>query len=662
MLSVLASLALILSACNNIGNAARSLAAVGATSNDSFSSTSAGDFVLQELVPDATSPGTIIDLIGTNSQFDTYCTLGTCMCEFTYTATNGGTITSSVANTYEESNMLRCPNIIPSGVVNFSVRITVISTGTNTTGVATPTPIPGDTAGEYVSNSVTGTFSSGALAGTSEFMDLSNAASYVPVQRFQCRKREFIPNPMNPGMIDPFQSQNPAVIYPFNYYTTNLGSSLLNQQQATDTTWECTITGTQDHSVQWWANPNVFSSATCTTSFCSGDGDLIYPQTTLTSGKIPVTDPTQTGKRRSSFSLASQSYGVFGVAVQAAIAPVSYVAASYATIGYGAAPIPSANGTSTCPNITLPPNSTWVKLWNFRATDIASAQKVTGSQSIASTAIACDSEHPGDGKTSGSELFPSCEMENDTSSGGAPFGISLQSLGTANTTGIASRVAMFTGASSTSTSSTTTSSASASACYNFSPANAVAQIPWHNSNPGSPSTYAGADVWIPSAYAFDTTITTPGSVAIAGYPWNEYLNTSGATATSAPYKLDTVASGATPYNVWLKYNGSFAIPAATPMDFSNQLTTVALSTDNYTDQIFVVTDPSVSDSDMLNNASSIQQYVPRTFRAASDCPGPAACDPVTTGKTPITWGLNTEAVGVESGTAVYPLCVLQFYD
>jgi hypothetical protein len=140
------------------------------------------------------------------------------------------------------------------------------------------------------------------------------------------------------------------------------------------------------------------------------------------------------------------------------------------------------------------------------------------------------------------------------------------------------------------------------------------------------------------------------------------LNTSGATATSAPYSLDTISSGATPYNVWLKYNNTFAIPAATPMDYSNQLTTVALSSDNYTDQIFVVTDPSVSDSDMLNNASSIQQYVPRTFRAASDCPGPAACDPITTGKTPITWGLNTEAVGVESGTAVYPLCVLQFYD
>jgi hypothetical protein len=45
------------------------------------------------------------------------------------------------------------------------------------------------------------------------------------------------------------------------------------------------------------------------------------------------------------------------------------------------------------------------------------------------------------------------------------------------------------------------------------------------------------------------------------------------------------------------------------------------------------------------------------------CPGPAPCNPTTLGITPITWGLQVQAVGAATGTTdVYPLCVLQFYD
>jgi hypothetical protein len=652
----------ILSACNNISSNLRAPSSLVALSDPSNGSGS-GNFTIQTLAADAVSPATVIDLIGvgSGSQFDQYCALGTCLCEYSYSQNGVGSQTASTPVTYQESNMLRCANIVPSGITQFQVRIIVVPSGG--AGSGTPAAINPDGI-LYTSNTLDGNFTSGALAGSTSYLDLTNAATYVPVQRFQCRKRDFIENPMNAGMIDTFQSQNPAIIYPFNYYTTNVAQSLLTQQQSTDASWECSLNATSDHSLQWWANPNVFSLSTCTSSFCSGDGALMYPQNALTSGKVPVANPAANGKRRSSFYLASSAYSVFSIPVKAAISPVNYVASNYAVIGYAAKPIANTSGTSSCPNIALPPKSTWVKLWNFRATDITASKKVTGSQSITNTAIVCDSTHPsGAGNDYTKMIFPSCEMPDPNNK---IFGTPLDAVDVASGVALASRVAALTSSG---------GAANPSACYNFGQGNHVygtegnqtGFIPWASNYTGAPAPnlFAGLDLWLPSPYKLDDTITLD---MLTGYAWNVYANAS-TNVTNGTWKLqtrpDVISGPATVQDQFLTTDATFAqfvLPAATPTDYSSQLTTVALSTDNYTDQIFVVTEPTVSDTDMRNNASSIQQYVPRTFRSQADCPGPAACDPNATGKTPITWGINTLEIGASSGSDMYPLCVLQFYD
>jgi hypothetical protein len=540
------------SACTNINNSGvPSGAIVAASSTGGIATASASpSFVLSQLAPDPDSPGAVLDFIGQNSQFDTYCGVGgsggygTCYCQYTFT--NSGSTTAQTVDTpitYEESNLVKCANSVPSGTTSFTAQIIVLpGTGISTTASPTATPTGSPVAGIlYASNTLTGTFTNGALSGTS-YIDLTNASTYVQVQRFQCRKREYIDNPLNIGMVDPFQTQNPAVIYPFNFYTTNVASSLLNQQHSSDQSWECSLNGNQNNSLPWWANANVFSASACTDSFCVGDGSMIYPQNALTSGPIPVTVTTVNGKRRSSFALASSAYGVFSVAVQAAIAPSTYTAGTYATIGYAAAPIAGSNGTSSCPNITLPAHASWVKLWNFQATNITSAVKVTASTSASSSVISCDSTHTGDTANYANEIFPSCEIA-DTNSGatnGEVFGIPLSNASVTPAitspptapTKLASRVI-------SSTSSTSTSATSA--CMNFEATgsghgysqNDLSAIPWTNS-----STYNGNEVWIPGPYKFDYTIDLP---TLSGFPWNSYVNDASFTA---------VPSG-TPANQWL---------------------------------------------------------------------------------------------------------------
>ena len=562
--------------------------------------------------------------------------------------------------------MIRCPNNVPSGITTFQARITVPA------ATATPTTSTTSTSAStvtYASNYISGTFASGVLSGTSSYLDLTNSASYVPVQRFQCRRREYIDNPLNGGMIDPFQTQNPAVVYPFNYYTTNAASSILNLQKSSDQSWECSLNATQDHTVQWWANPTVYSSSACNNSFCLGDGSIIYPQTTLSGGKVPVTNLAATGKTRSSFYLASSSYSVFGVAVIAAVAPSpssgtvitsasatpppgTYTSATYATIGYGAKPIANSSGGSSCPSITLPAKSRWVKIWNFRATDITPAKKVIASTSASNSAIACDTFHPDTTHTAlANEIFPSCEFKDPN---GNVFGVPLNDptvTPVANTTpspGATPTPAPTKMASRVIASTVSGTSSATSACYNFSGSggnyNNFTDIPWDTT-----TTYTGADVWIPSSYKFDTTISVSNMESFA---WNMYAN-------AGNYTIHSDAS--TPANQWFSPT-TYAVPSATPMDYSNQLTTVALSADNYTDQLFVVTDPAVSDDDMRNGASSIQIYVPRTFRSAADCTATSPSDSSCVGKTQITWGIQTQAIGTTTGSDVYPLCVLQFYD
>lgn len=593
-----AIIALITASCNNLVSIANRKPSSELTYADPNSG-SGGSFTLSGVYASQQSPGTMFDMVGTDSQFDVYCsgTTGPCVCEYTYVSPGVGTVSDQGTVSYQESNLVRCANPVPSGISSFDVR--VLATGS----------------GDYTNTITTNLASSGFI--NTNYIDLSKESAYTMVKRFQCRKREFIQNPLSVGMVDPIQAQDPKVIYPFNFYTTNVAASLWEMQQLSSQEWDCTLTPTHDRTLHWWANPSVFSASACTDAFCAGDSELMYPQNDLVSGKIPVTNLSANGKRRGSFHLARQVYGVFQVAMKAAVGPNDYVSSKYGIIGYAARPIPNTSGSSSCPSITLPTNAEWVKVWNFRATDITPPKYVIGSNSMYASGIACNTA-PG--------LFPSCD--NPGSSGMSTANptwraVSLATVGptpTPSISAMASRVGLLT-------------SGNANACYNVT------------------SMATGQEFWEPSPFAF----TGMGLGAIQGLPWNiyaapnaSYMNTCG---TAANWVDDNVALGNAACAGW-------ALPSKEPSD--NVLTTATLNAGNYTDQIFVVTDPNVDDTMMRNQALAVSHYKPVTYRTSTDCSG-ASRSTCPVGKE-IHWDINIKDVGAPTGPDQYPLCVLQFTD
>ena len=609
------ALSLFLSSCNNIGSLSNRIPSSTLSLSDPSAGTTGGSFHLTGVYASQQSPGTMYDLVGVNSEFDTYCvgtTNGPCACEFTYLSPGIGTITSEGAVQYQESNLLRCLNVVPTGVASFDVKILAKGSG-------------------YYSNSITANLSSGAFINTN-YTDLSKEEAYQQVKRFQCRKREFIVNPMSQNMIDPIQSEDPKIIYPFNFYSTNVASSLWQMQQSNSQDWDCTLTPTNDRSIHWWANPNVYSASPCTDAFCAGDSELMYPQNDLVSGKIPVTNPFANGKRRGSFHLAKQSYGVFQVAVKAAVGPNTYVSSTVDTIGYAARPIPNANGSSSCPSITIPSNAQWVKLWNFRATDITSPKKVMSSPSMNPqySQIVCN-PHSG--------FFPSCDNDSTTATASSTTNKNFTSktlsavTSTPAADSLASRVVALISGSGGGT--------QPDACYN---------IKTMGSDMGGG--VDGTETWAPSAFAFAPAITWQNMFDL---PWGIYQQVDSATKITA-----AVCGDGFNYvnNAAMACGTQAVLTPFAPSD--SKLTTLPLSTSNYSDQMFVVTSASVDDTMMRNQASSVSYYKPVTYRTSGDCnlPSRATC-PI--GKE-IHWDINIKDVGAPTGSDQYPLCVLQFTD
>lgn len=584
--------------CTNLGRLASSRSSRSTASSDS--TTNSGSFRLIQVLGSQQGAGSQFDFIGDGNEFDAVCgaSLSACRCVYTYVQSSV-TQTVEATPTYQESNLIRCANLVPSGINSFDTKIRSEDNVSFT-------------------NTIRVQLTNGSFSGSSIFLDLSQESSFLQVKRFQCRKHEFIPNPLDPSMIDPFQSEDPRVIYPFNFYTTNVGESLLKYQRSGNQQWECTLLETQDRTLHTWANPRVFSTSPCFEAFCSADSEEMAPTSSLVSNKIPVSNLAANGKKRSSFWLAKQPYGVFQTPVQAAIAPSGYEGSTYGQIGYAAKPIPNSTGSSDCPSITLPSNAYWVKLWNFRATDITPPKYVTASTAANISTIAC---YPTE-----TDAFQSC-AENNTN-GGSPFG----TLMSATTDAIlASRVAAL-----------TNGAGNANACYNVNKASWI----------------GGAETWTPSAIGFGDPANGGLSASqINSLPWSIYQNAG----------VDAVCNNL-PDSVWRLHDGIAACGTATnanivslpgtPQD--SQVQTASFTTSNYTDQIFVVTDPSVSDTQMRNQSSSVSHYRPVTYRTQSDCSlaSRATC-PVSK---EIHWDVSVKEVGSNSGADVYPVCVLQFYD
>ncbi len=613
---------------------------------------SGGAFVLSEVHASADGSGSSFDLIGMNGEFDNFCTgSATCQCKFTYTQTNVGTVEQSTTIDYQESDLIRCSNPIPAGISPFTVQVVNSNT--------------------LASNELSISMNNNTFGGSSMYLDLTKPDSYLMAQRFQCRSRQSIMNIMSGNIIDPFQSEDPDVMYPFNFYTTNISETILKMQKGTPPQWQCSLTPTYDYTLPEWANPYVFSAESCVgNSFCNGDAELIYPTNDLTSEKIPVTNVALTGKSRSSFFLAKQNFGVFDAPVRAMNVPVgahgplqdastNELNAYGAIIGYGARPIPNSNQTSSCPNIQLPPNSRWVKLWQFRATNLEQPQIVVGSQAVQQTGgIAC---FAGD-----TDIFPGCKaFDCDDTSNGMGWGPATCLLGSNNSSALwVEPTATNTLDAMTASNSFTCSGASCpglvdritvlssafggggptpNACYQV-----VDDITSSNDGFGEWRT-SGEEQWIRGNFLFNFESVpdlTPMTMAdaVTDSEWG-MLN-------SLPWGISldktTFWNGAPP-----EY--TYDIPKDTNLDIEPLLGNS--DPGNFTDYLFVLTPASVNDSSMINN--NLPQYRPVTYRKKADCASNSAALCGDSNK--VEWGILTTGFGNGAANS-FPLCVLQFYE
>jgi hypothetical protein len=602
----------VLVSCTNITNRVRAPSSILQTGGSG--GTSSGAFQLVGIVTEPGN-GALYNLIGQNAEFDVFCggSYGTCMCEYTYTQSGLGVQTQETPVTYQESNLVRCLSGVPVGISSFTVKITV--SGTN---------------GSYESNALTASFGpGGTFLNIPTFIDVTDPMSYQAVQRYQCRKLEFIASPFDGTFLDPIQSQDPRVIYPFNFYTTNVGESLLALQinPTGSQGWDCTLTPTPDYSLHWWANPMVFSETPCTGPFCAGDGELMYPTSELSGDKIPVsTGSAATGKRRSTFSLLKKPYGVFQVPVIAATAPNTYVNSFFsgqsinagltlAPLGYAAAAVTGPGGTSSCPSIDIPLTARWVKLWSYRATNLNPPRRVVGTDASVFAPLACWPDHNAIG------LFDSCSYNPDTNvSTATTASRSIAQLSSSQI--FATRVALENGGGG--------GSANPSACYNILSAN--------------------SNIFEPSTFGFT------GGVMLTSKYWGRY-----ASATTSSWNAMSIFGG----TGGIKFahqlpirdpnlNGQLEDPV-TPA----QVNSVSGRSDPYSDYLFVVTDPAVSDSSM-GSPLSVSHYRPVTYRTKGACSGTSRASCSDTDK--IEWLINTKNVNDPNGAEVYPLCVLQFMD
>ncbi len=601
-----------------------------------------GDFSLIQMSPDPISPGSVYALIGQNQEFEQYCNSGTstCECEFSYQQPGIGAQILNVTPTYVEADMIRCPNQVPSGIESFDVRIRAL---------------PAQAGGTiYHSNRLTYSLGNGNNTNLNSaiYLDLSDENSYVPVQRYQCRKREFIANPLDKKIADPFQTVDPRVLYPFNYYTTNVSESLLRMQRGVagangastgDQSWECSLNATPDSNLHWWANPAVYSRTPCTNDFCSADGELMYPTASLSSGPVPALNFTSsnTAKRRSSFSLAKRAYGVFQTPLIAAIAPRDYLTSVYSTstspLGWAAKPVPAVNGSSSCPAIALPEGARWVKLWNFRATSIPPSPVVADSISSSASTIGC---RP-------AKSFASCQRalestvdpysRNFTRESGAGW-TPLDSTLPAGT--LSSRVVM-----------PTTGSTEASACF---------------VHPNSAAFWSGSsDTWVMSRHKFNSSMTTD---MMKAYPWGIYSVNTTLNACNQGDPTNEEWMNNTPCVNPMPPGSTGNLNNPTPGDAKTNLAFGSFSTQSYTDNLFIITEADVSDQQMTVDPPD--EYTPVTFRAKAACMAGGAVSSTRVGcpnnpdfqGTEINW-LNSRTEinsGSISSQYVYPLCVVQF--
>ena len=332
-----------------------------------------GSFVLSRVLKNTLNPTGTLDLIGDGSGIlGLLCqatTTGgasgnTCNCTYTYSSPSAPNQIVDTPVIYNETDLLRCNyGAMASDVTSMKVSIHLTTSDT-------------------YSNQLTFNYN-----GTGVTLNTSLLASFVQPRRYQCNDILVGVNYLfDPSIYDPIQSDNFHLTYPLDFYYTNPGGNLstyalnnaLNPNSSANR-WLCppilnpeatfaSATDLLDYNSNNHVNLSLYSKAPLATG-ATASQYVIYP---------PPAHPLVSGNiDRSTFYLAKQASGVFGVAVDAYVSPGvntspnSTGASSLPPppLGYGASPISTGSGQETCPGsfIPIPTGFHWVKLWLFRA-------------------------------------------------------------------------------------------------------------------------------------------------------------------------------------------------------------------------------------------------------------------------------------------------------
>lgn len=370
---------------------------------------------LSRVLKNAQSPSSTFDLIGDGTgAIGQACSpdgatsgsdVSNCNCNYEYTTASGTLEQFDAPTNRYEANLIRCLYTgVPTSITEIKVRIHVVSQ-------------------DVYSNQVRFTFNTSATT-----LDTSSSSSFLKVERYMCRDKINASGIMSNNVYDPFQSDDFTDTdrfnsYTYNYYTTDLGTSLTHYAGG----------------VGAFPPQTDFYCPSLTNDPLEKFPTRIYSETADPSGGKIIDNSVESAKgttiSRSTFYLAKKASGVFNVPVNAMVAPNIYSITPDAQgntegaqpIGYGASPISlGVPLQEKCPDssIQIPTGYHWVKVWLFRGT-LPSRKLLQPAKLQYAGHLVCS---PSDKYSDGTDIFTKCSS-----------GVHISELSTTNVGGLASR-------------------------------------------------------------------------------------------------------------------------------------------------------------------------------------------------------------------------------
>jgi hypothetical protein len=567
-----------------------------------------------------------------------------CACTFSYNTPSAPNQQVDVPIVYQETDLIRCPIAgVPADATQISVSIHV-------------------TGADLYSNSII--YSPGAA---STVIDTTNPDSFIKVTRFQCRDKVWIPYVFDNAIYDPYQSEDPHLTYPLDFYTTNLGATIAKYAAGVDNHqgleyWDCPpILTPQDYLDNDHENEDAYSNR-------FNLNMKVYSWEPL-NGNNQIYPPVRGLFDRSTFYLAKKSSGAFTIPINAYIAPMIISGGQdYPdSLGYGVRPIVSSTGgiDQCLTDVPIPPGYHWVKVWLFRAA-LPSRQYILpsdlGPESLNDiAAILCN---PGvwtdiNGASTKTSIFPSCNNYSSADSA-TPFIYAntdsksyIMNADWPSQLYLSSRVISY----------DSSNLADPSSCVNLQnyKGNDANHYPGDSSLNGTETTPQQCKLIYNNN---DNTInnTSDGSIEGTGCGGTQPND----LADYWKINLQPISRGHDPLNIH-NTPGNPTKLWNTPRNTALKTGTIDTDSNRY-DFLFVVTPPSVSLTQMVDTTpgSIGRQYQPYRFFLASDCPNNSeGCE--TEHNAISTYGIKRHDVGTNgdtppSGTTtpwIFPVCAIQ---